>query len=161
MMNDRQFRIQQKNRLDSGGQIDRNKPLRFSFNGQKMQGYEGDTLASALLANGVDIVGRSFKYSRPRGIVTAGIDEPNAVLQVSGANKKNDGRNTPNVRATEQRLYDGLVCTSVNGWPSANADVMSLVGKAGGELMGPGFYYKTFMFPSSFWMTYESVIRKA
>ena len=161
MMDEHQFQIQQKRRLDVGGQIDRSKPIRFSFNGRRMQGYVGDTLASALLANGVDIVGRSFKYSRPRGIMTAGIDEPNAVLQLGGVNKKDDSLHTPNVRATEQPLYEGLVCSSVNGWPSANTDAMSLLGKVGAEVMGPGFYYKTFMFPSSFWMKYEAVIRKA
>ena len=161
MMNEHQFRIQQNRRLEQGGQIDRSKPLRFTFNGRKLQGYEGDTLASALLANGVDIIGRSFKYSRPRGIMTAGIDEPNAILQLGSLNKEDSSIHTPNVRATEQALFDGLVCTSVNGWPSSNTDMMSVLGKIGGNVMGPVFYYKTFMFPSSFWLTYESVIRKA
>ena len=160
-MNEHQFRIQQNRRLEKGGQIDRSKPLRFTFNGRKLQGYEGDTLASALLANGIDIIGRSFKYSRPRGIMTAGIDEPNAILQLGSLNKEDSSIHTPNVRATEQALFDGLVCTSVNGWPSSNTDMMSVLGKIGGNVMGPGFYYKTFMFPSSFWLTYESVIRKA
>jgi len=126
-------------------------------NGSPYQGYEGDTVASALLANGINVVGRSFKYSRPRGIMTAGIDEPNAILQLG---KKGETQ-TPNVRATEQPLFEGLACTSVKGWPNVDNDVMSLVGKAGGSVMGPGFYYKTFMFPSSFWLTYEAVIRKA
>ncbi len=157
MLSEHQIHIQQKRRLKTGGVIDRSRPIRFSFNGKPLQGYEGDTLASALLANGIDVVGRSFKYSRPRGIMTAGIDEPNAVLQVGST----PAMQTPNVRATEQMLYEGLVCSSVNGWPSANTDAMSVLGKVGGNVMGPGFYYKTFMFPSSFWMTYEAVIRKA
>lgn len=157
MMNEHTLRIQQKRRLESGGLIDRSQPIKFSFNGRRLQGYVGDTIASALLANGVDVVGRSFKYARPRGVMTAGIDEPNAILQM-GASRTTQ---TPNVRATEQFLFDGLVCSSVNGWPSTNTDVMGLFGKVGGEIMGPGFYYKTFMFPSSLWMTYEAVIRKA
>ncbi len=147
----------QARRLETGGTIDRSQPLRFTYNGKAMVGYAGDTVASALLANGVDVVGRSFKYARPRGIMTAGIDEPNAVLQLGGTRSTQ----TPNVRATEQMLYDGLVCSSVNGWPSTDFDAMGLLGKVGGEVMGPGFYYKTFMYPASFWMTYEAVIRKA
>ena len=157
MITDRELRIQQVRRLSTGGDIDRAKPLRFTYNGSPLQGYEGDTVASALLANGIDIVGRSFKYSRPRGIMTAGIDEPNAILQLG----KKGGTQTPNVRATEQPLFEGLACSSVKGWPSVNSDFMGLVGKVGGSVMGPGFYYKTFMFPASLWMTYEAVIRKA
>ena len=103
--------MNQKNRLQSGGRIDRSKPISFEFNGQRLAGYEGDTLASALLANGVDVIGRSFKYSRPRGIVTAGADEPNAVLQLGAT----EATQTPNVRATQQELYDGLVSAPTNG----------------------------------------------
>ncbi len=149
--------MNQKNRLQSGGRIDRNQPMSFEFNGQLMVGYQGDTLASALLANGVDVVGRSFKYSRPRGIVTAGADEPNAVVQLGAT----EATQTPNVRATQQELFDGLVAGSTNGWPSVDNDFMGMVGKIGGSMMPPGFYYKTFMFPQSLWETYETFIRKA
>ncbi len=149
--------MSQINRLSNGGRIDRNKVLTFSFNGQTYKGFEGDTLAAALLANGVDIIGRSFKYSRPRGIFAAGAEEPNAVLQIGAT----EATQIPNVRATQQALYQGLVATSTNGWPSVNNDVMGILGKVGGKLMPPGFYYKTFMYPQSFWMTYEKYIRKA
>ena len=149
--------MSQTNRLPHGGRIDRSKVLNFTFNGQSYQGFEGDTLAAALLANGVDIIGRSFKYSRPRGIFAAGSEEPNAVLQIGST----EATQIPNVRATQQALYPGLVATSTNGWPSVNNDVMGILGKVGGKLMPPGFYYKTFMYPQSFWMTYEKYIRKA
>ncbi|ASJ72711.1 sarcosine oxidase subunit alpha family protein [Granulosicoccus antarcticus] len=157
MMTSHQLAMQQRNRLSSGGRIDRSKPLAFTFDGRRMQGYEGDTLASALLANGVDVIGRSFKYSRPRGIMTAGVEEPNAVLQIGAT----EATQTPNIKATEQSLYDGLVCKPVNGWPNVNFDAMGLVGKFGGVLMSPGFYYKTFMWPKSQWENYEKLIRKA
>lgn len=147
----------QANRTDSGGRIDRNKPLNFTYNGTTLTGYQGDTLASALLANGVDIVGRSFKYSRPRGIVAAGADEPNAIMQVGAT----EATQIPNIRATQQALYDGLVCSSVAGWPGVTFDLMSYVGKIGGKMMPPGFYYKTFMGPAGMWPTYEKYIRKA
>ncbi|WP_286237886.1 sarcosine oxidase subunit alpha [Neptuniibacter halophilus] len=147
----------QQNRLQNGGRIDRSKPLKFSYNGKNYSGFQGDTLASAMLANGIDIVGRSFKYSRPRGIVAAGAEEPNAVLQLGAT----EATQVPNVRATQQELFDGLVSQSTNGWPSVETDVMSMVGKVGGSMMPPGFYYKTFMFPQSLWDTYESMIRKA
>jgi len=149
--------MSQVNRLSNGGRIDRSKKISFTFNGQVLQGYVGDTLAAALLANGIDIVGRSFKYSRPRGIVAAGADEPNAVLQIGAT----EATQIPNVRATQQALYQGLVATSTNGWPNVNTDMMGILGKVGGKLMPPGFYYKTFMYPQSFWMTYEKYIRKA
>ncbi|MBU2295687.1 MAG: (2Fe-2S)-binding protein, partial [Gammaproteobacteria bacterium] len=106
--------MSQVNRLATGGRVDRSQPLTFSFNGQSYQGFAGDTLAAALLANGVDIVGRSFKYSRPRGIVAAGAEEPNAVLQIGST----EAAQIPNVRATQQALYAGLVASSTNGWPS-------------------------------------------
>ncbi|WP_027858218.1 sarcosine oxidase subunit alpha [Marinobacterium jannaschii] len=147
----------QKNRLQSGGRVDRSTPLTFSYNGKQYTGYKGDTVASALLANGVDIIGRSFKYSRPRGIVAAGPEEPNAVLQVGAT----EATQVPNVRATQQELFNGLVCESTNGWPNADFDVMSYIGKAGGSMLTPGFYYKTFMYPQSMWETYEKFIRKA
>ncbi|WP_205956561.1 sarcosine oxidase subunit alpha family protein [Pantoea stewartii] len=149
--------MSQKNRLPSGGRINRSSTLTFTWNGKPYQGYEGDTVASALLANGIDIVGRSFKYSRPRGIVAAGAEEPNAVLQLGAT----EATQVPNVRATQQALYDGLVCSATNGWPSVESDLMSLVGNLGGKVMPPGFYYKTFMYPQSMWPTYEKFIRKA
>lgn len=149
--------MSQVNRLSQGGRIDRSQPLTFTFNGQSYQGFAGDTLAAALLANGVDVVGRSFKYSRPRGIVAAGAEEPNAVLQIGST----EAAQIPNVRATQQALYSGLVATSTNGWPSVNTDLMGILGKVGGKMMPPGFYYKTFMYPQNLWLTYEKYIRKA
>ncbi|WP_275547506.1 MULTISPECIES: sarcosine oxidase subunit alpha [unclassified Pseudomonas] len=149
--------MSQVNRLSQGGRIDRSQPLTFSFNGQTYQGYAGDTLAAALLANGVDVVGRSFKYSRPRGIVAAGAEEPNAVLQIGST----EAAQVPNVRATQQALYANLTATSTNGWPSVNTDLMGILGKVGGGMMPPGFYYKTFMYPQNLWLTYEKYIRKA
>lgn len=149
--------MSQVNRLAKGGRIDRSQALSFTFNGQDYQGYAGDSLAAALLANGVDIVGRSFKYSRPRGIVAAGAEEPNAVLQIGST----EAAQIPNVRATQQALYSGLVASSTNGWPSVNTDLMGILGKVGGGMMPPGFYYKTFMYPQNLWMTYEKYIRKA
>ncbi|MFT6305723.1 MAG: sarcosine oxidase subunit alpha, partial [Halioglobus sp.] len=157
MMSNHQLKLQQSNRLTTGGRIDRGKPLVFSFAGRRFMGYEGDTLASALLANGVDIVGRSFKYGRPRGIMTAGVEEPNGILQLGST----EATQIPNVKATEQSLYNGLVSNPVNGWPSAEHDVMGLFGRFGGALMSPGFYYKTFMWPKSQWENYEKFIRKA
>jgi sarcosine oxidase, subunit alpha len=146
----------QPNRLSQGGRIDRARRLTFTFNGKCYQGHAGDTLASALLANGVDIVNRSFKYSRARGIVAAGAEEPNALVQLGST----EAAQVPNVRATQQALFDGLVARSTNGWPNVQRDVMGLVGKLGGRFMPPGFYYKTFMAPASMWMTYEKFIRK-
>jgi sarcosine oxidase subunit alpha len=149
--------MSQVNRLTNGGRIDRSQPLNFTFNGQSYQGFAGDSLAAALLANGVDIVGRSFKYSRPRGIIAAGSEEPNAILQIGSTEEAQ----IPNVRATQQALYSGLVATSTNGWPSVNTDMMGILGKVGGKMMPPGFYYKTFMYPQNLWLTYEKYIRKA
>jgi sarcosine oxidase subunit alpha len=145
----------QKYRLASGGRIDRTRPINFKFNGYDYQGYAGDTVASALLANGVHLVGRSFKYHRPRGIVSAGAEEPNALLQLyEGA------RTVPNVRATQQELHEGLVATSVNCYPSVEFDV-SAVNQVFAKLFPAGFYYKTFMKPASMWPTYERIIRNA
>lgn len=144
------------NLASSQARVDENQVINFSFNNKNYQGLAGDTVASALLANGVDIVGRSFKYGRPRGIVTAGADEPNGILQL-GSTEENQ---IPNVRATQQLIYPGLVCSSTNGWPSAEKDIMGVAGKLLGKFMPPGFYYKTFMAPSKLWMTYEKVIRK-
>ena len=129
----------QTHRLASGGLIDRSKRLDFSFDGQSMTGYAGDTLASALIANGVKLVGRSFKYHRPRGILTAGSEEPNALVELrSGA------RREPNTRATTTELYDGLVAASQNRWPSLNFDFLS-INQLASPLFVAGFYYKTFM----------------
>ena len=147
----------QIHRSNRGGRIDRSRELSFTFNGKRYTGYAGDTLASALLANGVDIVNRSFKYSRPRGIVAAGPEEPNAVVQLGAS----EAAQVPNVRATQQALYEGLVARSTNGWPNVQRDMMGMIGKLGGSFMPPGFYYKTFMAPASMWMTYEKYIRKS
>ena len=144
----------QRFRLETGGRVDRSRPLRFTFNSREYGGYEGDTAASALLANGVHLVGRSFKYHRPRGIVGSGLEEPNALLQVgTGA------RTTPNLRATEVQLTDGMVLKSVNCWPSTNRDIAAINSKLA-RFLPPGFYYKTFMWPRSMWKTYEGFIRR-
>ena len=144
-------------RLNSGGaRIDRGKSLKFTFDGKSYQGFEGDTLASALLANGVTLMGRSFKYHRPRGCMTAGSEEPSAIVELrSGA------RREPNTRATMVELYDGLDASSQNCWPSPKFDIQSV-----NQLLSPwltaGFYYKTFMWPKSFWEpVYEKFIRKS
>ena len=105
-------------RAPGGGRIDRSRPLRFTFDGIAYSGFAGDTLASALLANGVHLVGRSFKYHRPRGILAAGSEEPNALVTVS----RDAARYTPNLRATQVELYDGLCATSQNRWPSLRRD---------------------------------------
>jgi sarcosine oxidase subunit alpha len=147
----------QQNRLTSGGRLDRSKVINFSYNGQSYSGFVGDTLASAMLANNIDIVGRSFKYSRPRGIVAAGAEEPNAIMQIGAS----EATQVPNVRATQQELYHGLVAASTNGWPNVEFDMMSTLGDLGSKVMPPGFYYKTFMYPKSMWNTYEKYIRKA
>ncbi len=142
-------------RLEQGGRIDRSKPLTFTYNGREMRGFQGDTLASALLANGVEIVGRSFKYHRPRGIVGCGPEEPNAILQVG------KGATTlPNQRATQVELYDRLSARNVNGWPSVEFDVMAVIGFFS-RLLAAGFYYKTFMWPASKWDFYEQRIRRS
>ena len=146
----------QRNRLPHGGRIDRTQPLEFRFNGRCYQGYRGDTLASALLANRIDLVGRSFKYARPRGIVAAGAEEPNAILMVGSR----EATLVPNVRATQQALYPGLVAATSNGWPNVENDMMALFGKLAGALMPPGFYYKTFLHSQRLWMTCEKYIRR-
>ena len=143
----------QPNRLPDGGRIDRTRPLSFRFDGKTYQGYAGDTLASALLANDVMIVGRSFKLHRPRGIVGAGAEEPNAILQIGkGASAE------PNLRATQVELYDGLVARSTKGWPNARFD-LAAVSDVFNRAFGAGFYYKTFMRPMSWWPLYERIIR--
>ncbi|MDE0416095.1 MAG: 2Fe-2S iron-sulfur cluster-binding protein [bacterium] len=143
-------------RLAKGGMIDRSRPLAFAFNGRTLSGYEGDTLASALMANGVDVVARSLKYHRPRGIMTDGPEEPNAVVTVGEGSSR-----TPNLKATEVILHDGLVTRSQNCWPSVNHDVGAVAGLAA-PLLGAGFYYKTFMAPRGAWPgLYERLIRRA
>ena len=145
----------QTNRLPTGGRIDRAKLLEFRFNRTRYQGYQGDTLASALLANGKWVVARSFKYHRPRGIVGAGAEEPNAILQLeSGVGS------TPNLRATQIELYYGLSANSVNCWPSVDFDVAAMTGLFS-RMLPAGFYYKTFMWPPGLWMWYERQIRRA
>src|SRR3954469_24965405 len=145
----------QEFRLALGGRIDRAKPLRFMFNGQAYQGYAGDTLASALLANGVRLVARSFKYHRPRGIVAAGPDEPNALVRIG-----HGGRALPNLPATTVELYEGLEAASINCWPSVEFD-LGAINNFFSRLLPAGFYYKTFMWPRSAWMWYEKFIRNA
>lgn len=142
-------------RLPRGGTIDRTKPLHFTFNGQSLCGYAGDTLASALLANGVNGVARSLKYHRLRGIYTAGPEEPSALVRVG------DGERTvPNQAATLLELYEGIEGRSLNCWPSVRWDV-GRINDFLSALLPAGFYYKTFMWPSAGWMIYERVIRRA
>ncbi|RDK09451.1 sarcosine oxidase subunit alpha family protein [Cupriavidus lacunae] len=147
--------MSQKDRLGTGGRINRAVPLTFTFNGRTYQGFQGDTLASALLANGVRFVARSFKYHRPRGIVTADVAEPNAVVQL-----ERGAYTVPNARATEVELYHGLVATSVNAEPDLERDRMAINQKFA-RFMPAGFYYKTFMWPRKMWPKYEEKIRHA
>ncbi|QND18122.1 sarcosine oxidase subunit alpha family protein (plasmid) [Rhizobium leguminosarum bv. trifolii] len=143
-------------RLSSGGRIDRATTLGFTFDGRPLEGHPGDTLASALLANGVQLVGRSFKYHRPRGILTAGAAEPNALVTTGSG-----GRTEPNTRATMIELYQGLTAKSQNRWPSLSFDVGAVNGLLS-PFLSAGFYYKTFMWPAALWeKLYEPVIRKA
>ena len=136
--------------------IDETTRVSFKFNGSNYYGYKGDTLASALIANGIHLVGRSFKYHRPRGIMTAGSEEPNAIVQLNN----NSARSEPNVRATEVEIYDGLEASSQNCWPSVNFDIGG-INNFLSPLLPAGFYYKTFMWPASFWEKYEYFIRKS
>jgi heterotetrameric sarcosine oxidase alpha subunit len=143
-------------RLASGGLIDRTEPLAFTFDGKRYSGFAGDTLASALVANDVKLVGRSFKYHRPRGIMTAGSEEPNALVTL-----RRGARAEPNTRATTAQLFDGLDAVSQNRWPSLALDVMA-VNQLFAPLLVAGFYYKTFMWPPKFWeKLYEPLIRRA
>ena len=144
-------------RLPDKGLIDRSKPVTFRFDGASYDGFQGDTLASALLANDVRLVGRSFKYHRPRGILTAGSEEPNALVEVMEAG----GPRTPNTRATMVEVFNGLDTRSQNRWPSLRWDMMS-VNDLAWRFLGAGFYYKTFMWPRAFWeRIYEPLIRRA
>lgn len=143
-------------RLARGGLVERDRSIAFSFDGQTLNGHPGDTLASALIANGVGLVARSFKYHRPRGILTAGSEEPSALVELRGG-----ARREPNTRATTIELYDGLEAASQNRWPSLRHDIGAV-----NSLLSPifvaGFYYKTFMWPAAFWeKLYEPAIRRA
>src|SRR2546430_6729438 len=143
----------QRWRLATGGRIDRSRPIIFTFNGARRQGYAGDTLASALLANGIRLVGRSFKYHRPRGVVGCGAEEPNALVQVGeGASA------LPNQVATQVELYDGLWAKSQNCWPTVGFDLFATIGWFS-RFLPAGFYYKTFMWPKGGWRWYEHLIR--
>ena len=140
-------------RLDKGGRIDRSKPLAFSYEGKTLSGYAGDTLASALLANGKMLLARSFKYHRPRGIVSAGVEEANALFTLGG--------NEPNIPATTVDLVNGLRVNTQNAWPSVDFDMMA-VNSLAAPMFQSGFYYKTFMGPfKRSWMFYEPFIRRA
>ena len=142
-------------RMSSGGAIDRAAPLTFWFNEKAYSGFAGDTLASGLLAHGVRLVGRSFKYHRARGIFGLGAEEPNALVRV-----RDDGRAEPNLRSTQVELYNDLAVVSQNHWPSLGFDV-GVLNNVFSRFLPAGFYYKTFMWPPSWWMFYENFIRKA
>ena len=141
-------------RVKSSQYIDETTRVSFKFNGTTYYGFKGDTLASALLANNVHLVGRSFKYHRPRGIMTSGSEEPNAIVQIN----PNTNRTEPNVRATEVEIYEGMEASSQNCWPSVNFDIGG-INNFLSPLLPAGFYYKTFMWPASFWEKYEYFIR--
>src|SRR5450432_4240908 len=142
----------QRFRTELGLHVDRAATLSFRFDGRDYQGHPGDTLASALLANGVRLVGRSFKLHRPRGIFSCGVEEPNGLVDLGdGANR------TPNMRATQVELYDGLVAASVNCWPSVEFDLGAINSRMAG-LLPAGFYYKTFKWPD--WHFFEPTIRR-
>jgi len=144
-------------RIAGHGRLTPAKTIRFSFDGKTYTGLEGDTLASALLANGVHLVGRSYKYHRPRGFLTAGSEEPNALFDIA----RDSARRQPNVRGTVQEVFDGMKATSQNRWPSLSFDAGAI-----NDVLSPffiaGFYYKTFMWPRAAWnRLYEPLIRKA
>ncbi len=144
-------------RLEKAGRIDRARPIAFTLEGRRLQGFGGDTLASALLAQGVSLLGRSFKYHRPRGLLAAGVEEPNALLTLGEG-----GGRTPNVPATTVELCEGIVACRQNGWPSVDLDLMAALTACATPVLGAGFYYKTFMGPRrGSWMFYEPFIRRA
>ncbi len=143
-------------RIDGTGRVDRTRQVSFSFDGKPYRGFAGDTLASALLANGVTLFGRSFKYHRPRGLLGAGAEEPNALVSVD----RGGGRFTPNLRATAVEIYEGLTANSQNRWPSLKTDFGAINDRLG-RFFPAGFYNKTFMWPRSFWeKLYEPAIRR-
>ncbi|WGR62685.1 sarcosine oxidase subunit alpha family protein (plasmid) [Paracoccus ferrooxidans] len=140
----------------SGGLVDRSRSLSFTFDGRRYSGHPGDTLASALLANGVRLMGRSFKYHRPRGPISAGSEEPNALVEL-----RDGARQEPNTRATVAELYDGLRARSQNRVGSLRFDLMAVNDRLS-PFFAAGFYYKTFMWPRAFWeKLYEPAIRRA
>ena len=144
-------------RVKDRGRVNTDKPVKFTFDGEVFKGFEGDTVASALLANGVHLMGRSFKYHRPRGVVTASSEEPNALIGTT----RGKGQFEPNTRATIQEIYEGLATESQNKWPSLQFDLGAINDRLY-MLFSAGFYYKTFMWPRSFWdSVYEPLIRKA
>jgi heterotetrameric sarcosine oxidase alpha subunit len=146
----------QQRRTAQGGRIDRGRTLRFTFDGRQYFGFAGDTLTSALLANGVTLIGRSFKYHRPRGILSSGVEEPNALFTID-----EDTCSTPNIQGTTLELYDGLKARSQNAWPSLRFDLRSVF-EWFAPVLRAGFYYKTFMGPSrGSWMFYEPFIRRS
>jgi heterotetrameric sarcosine oxidase alpha subunit len=143
-------------RLAAGGLIDRARRINATLDGVPLSGFGGDTLASALLASGKRLVGRSFKYHRPRGIFSAGSEEPNALVEL-----RTGARREPNTRATTVELFEGLEASSQNRWPSLRFDLLSVTSLLG-PIIGAGFYYKTFMWPAAFWeRVYEPLIRRA
>jgi len=147
----------QTRRLEHGGNIDRQLPLYFTFNGQRLQGYYGDTLAAALLANNISLVARSIKFHRPRGIMSAGLEESNALVTCLDSN----GVLVPNLKATEVQLELDLVARSQNCWPRVDFDMAAFL-QLGSALLSAGFYYKTFMWPKNWWHhCYEKIIRRA
>ncbi len=149
--------MSQQNRLAEGGLIDREKPIIVRFNGREVPGFQGDTVASALIANGILHVGRSFKYHRPRGVMAAGSEEPNALMDVD----RGQGRRDPNNRASVIEAFDGIDVRSQNHWPTLKMDVGALNDVAS-PLFTAGFYYKTFMWPPNAWAkVYEPFIRRA
>ena len=150
-------------RLEHGGRGDRSKTIKFQWNGRMLTGYQGDTLASALMASGQRVIGRSFKYHRPRGITSAGVEESGAIVTLG------DGAwSDPNVKATTQELYEGLSARGQNAWPNVNFD-FGAVANIFSRFLPAGFYYKTFMGIPPFewgsgtrwWMYYEKLIRRA
>ena len=145
-----------KFRLTTGGEINRTERVSFKFNGKTFFGYKGDTLASALIANGVHLVGRSFKYHRPRGFLGSGSEEPNAIVQVL----KDNASTEPNIRATQIEIFDGFEAKSQNCWPNVNFDIGE-INSLFSPILPAGFYYKTFMWPANLWEKYEYFIRKS
>ncbi|MYB35530.1 MAG: FAD-dependent oxidoreductase, partial [Gammaproteobacteria bacterium] len=149
-------------RLEQGGRIDRTKSIGFTWDGKSLTGYQGDTLASALMASGQQILGRSFKYHRPRGIMSAGVEESGALVTIGKSS-----RAEPNIKATAQELFEGLEAFGQNAWPSVRHDLGAL-NSLFSRFFAAGFYYKTFMGPKAlsgrgtgFWMLCEKVIRQA
>ena len=148
----------QPNRLAAGGRIDRGTTINVKFDGHDIAAHPGATLAAALLANGVKVAGRSFKYHRPRGVFSAGAEEPNALVQM-----RRGARAEPNTLATTVEAFDGLEAFGQNGWPSVAFDIGAVFGRFS-QFLPAGFYYKTFVGPgqgTAFWMFCERSIRKA